>query len=62
MACYSHSRISTFEQCKYKYRLQKRSEVFLFLGTTFKEGAVFVVCRVAVEGLLNCWKGECNAC
>lgn len=34
MACYSHSRISTFEQCKYKYKLQYIDKVEVEVPTT----------------------------
>jgi putative RecB family exonuclease len=34
MTCYSHSRISTFEQCKYKYKLQYIDKVKVDVPTT----------------------------
>ncbi len=34
MTCYSHSRISTFEQCKYKYKLQYIDRVKVDIPTT----------------------------
>ncbi|MCK5282514.1 MAG: PD-(D/E)XK nuclease family protein [Nanoarchaeota archaeon] len=34
MTCYSHSRISTFEQCKYKYKLQYIDRVKVDVPTT----------------------------
>lgn len=36
MACYSHSRISTFEQCKYKYKLQYIDKVKVEIPTTIE--------------------------
>jgi ATP-dependent helicase/DNAse subunit B len=34
MAIYSHSRISTFEQCRYKYKLQYIDKVKVDVPTT----------------------------
>jgi putative RecB family exonuclease len=34
MTCYSHSRISTFEQCKYKYKLQYIDRIKVEVSTT----------------------------
>ncbi len=34
MTCYSHSRISTFEQCKYKYKLQHIDRIKVEVPTT----------------------------
>lgn len=34
MTCYSHSRISTFEQCKYKYKLQYIDKIKVDVPTT----------------------------
>ena len=36
MTCYSHSRISTFEQCKYKYKLQYIDRVKVDIPTTIE--------------------------
>src|SRR3989344_2553927 len=36
MACYSHSRISTFEQCKYKYKLQYIDKIKVDTPTTIE--------------------------
>ena len=34
MTCYSHSRIGTFEQCKYKFKLQYIDRVKVDVPTT----------------------------
>lgn len=36
MACFSHSRISTFEQCKYKYKLQYIDKIKVDIPTTIE--------------------------
>jgi RecB family exonuclease len=36
MACYSHSRISTFEQCRYKYKLQYIDKIKVDTPTTIE--------------------------
>ena len=36
MACYSHSRIETFKQCKYKYKLQYIDKVKVETPTTIE--------------------------
>ena len=36
MTCYSHSKISTFEQCKYKYKLQYIDKVKVDIPTTIE--------------------------
>ncbi|RJQ15765.1 hypothetical protein C4573_06455 [Candidatus Woesearchaeota archaeon] len=36
MVCYSHSRISTFEQCKYKYKLQYIDKIKVEIPTTIE--------------------------
>jgi RecB family exonuclease len=57
MTCYSHSRISTFEQCKYKYKLQYIDKVKVDVPTTVEAFMGDLVHRT-LEKLYNDLKFE----
>ena len=57
MTCYSHSRISTFEQCKYKYKLQYIDRVKVDVPTTVEAFMGDLVHRT-LENLYNDLKFE----
>lgn len=57
MTCYSHSRISTFEQCKYKYKLQYIDRVKVDVPTTVEAFMGDLVHRT-LEKLYNDLKFE----
>ena len=57
MTCYSHSRISTFEQCKYKYNLQYIDKIKVDIPTTIEAFMGDLVHRT-LEKLYNDLKFE----
>ena len=57
MTCYSHSRISTFEQCRYKYKLQYIDKVKVDVPTTVEAFMGDLVHRT-LEKLYNDLKFE----